>query len=150
MNIFSVGEIVNFAIEIEKNGEKFYRSAAEKITDEKIKSLFTVLADEETEHRKTFENLLGKVKNYEISDDLGGEYFTYLKAYVDGKIFNKNIPKVKNTVDIIQFALNAERDSILYYLEMKNFVQEDDGKIVDKIIEEERQHFVKLTQIAAK
>ncbi|MBN1384296.1 MAG: ferritin family protein [Elusimicrobia bacterium] len=149
MNIFSINEIVNFAIEIEKNGEKFYRSAAAKAEDEKTKSLFTMLADEEVEHMKTFKNLLGKVEKYESPASFNDEYYMYLKAYVDGKIFS-NLPQIKSTADALQYAINAESDSILYYFEMKNFVLEDEKKVINSIIEEERRHFVKLTQLAKK
>lgn len=147
MNIFSVKEIIEFAVEIEKNGERFYRYAAGKFADEKLKSLFLTLADEEVEHIKTFEGFLKKVENYEPSAAFNEEYFQYLRAYANEKIFNKKLPEIKKPIDAIQFALNAERDAILYYLEAKNFVLTDDKKIIDNIIEEERKHFVKLSQI---
>lgn len=147
MNIFSVREIIEFAVEIEKNGERFYRYAAGKFSDEKLKSLFLVLADEEVEHIKTFEGFLKKVENYLPPEALNEEYFQYLKAFADGEIFNKKLPEIKKPLDAIQFALNTERDSILYYLEAKNFVLSDEKKIIDDIIEEERKHFVKLSQI---
>jgi rubrerythrin len=150
MNMFKASEIVEFAVEIEKNGEKFYRSSAEKFSDDKIKILFSTLADEEVEHKKTFEKLLRKVENYKPSEAYSEEYFAYLKAYADTKIFNKKIPEMKKPIDAIYFALNAERDSILFYLEAKGFVQDDDKKILDEIIEEERRHFVKLTELLYK
>ncbi|MFA5780160.1 MAG: ferritin family protein [Elusimicrobiota bacterium] len=147
MNIFSVREIIEFAVEIEKNGERFYRYAAGKFSDEKLKSLFLTLADEEVEHRKKFEGFLEKVENSAPPEAFNEEYFQYLKVFADGKIFNKILPEIKKPVDAIQFALNAERDSILYYLEAKNFVLSDEKNIIDEIIEQERQHFVKLSHM---
>lgn len=147
MNIFSVREIIEFAVEIEKNGESFYRFAAGKLSDEKIKTFFLFFADEESEHRKKFEGFLKRVENSSPAEAFNDEYFQYLKAFADGKIFNKKLPDIKKPFDAIQFALNAERDSILYYLEAKNFILTDEQKIIDDIIEEERDHFVKLSQI---
>ncbi|MDD5688365.1 MAG: ferritin family protein [Elusimicrobia bacterium] len=147
MNIFKVSEIVEFAIQIEKNGEQFYRESVKKISDEKIKSLFLTLADEEVKHKKIFEELLKKVEDYKPVEAYNDEYFAYLRAYAGDKVFNKKSVETKKITEVIQFALNIERDSILYYLEAKNYVQDDDKNILDKIIEEERKHFVRLSQL---
>ncbi|HAX61787.1 MAG TPA: hypothetical protein DCX95_04400 [Elusimicrobia bacterium] len=146
MNIFSVREIIEFAVEIEKNGESFYRYAAGKFPDEKLKSLFLTLADEEVDHRKKFEGFLEKIEDYAMPEAFNEDYYSYLRAYAGEKIFNKKLPEIKKPVDAVQFALNAERDSILYYIEAKNFVLADEKKIIDDIIAEEKRHFVKLSQ----
>ena len=106
-----------------------------------------MLAEDEVEHRKKFEGFLEKVENSVPPEAFTEEYFQYLKVYADEKIFNKKLPDIKKPIDAIQFALNAERDSILYYVEAKNFVLVDEKKIIDDIIAEEKQHFVKLSQI---
>lgn len=147
MNIFNVKEIIEFAVEIEKNGEKFYRYASGKFSDEKLKSLFLTLADEEVDHRKKFEGFLKKIEDYNPPEAFNEEYYQYLRAYAGEKIFNKKLPEIKKPIDAVHFALNAERDSILYYVEAKNFVLADEKKIIDDIIAEEKRHFVKLSQI---
>ena len=53
MTIFNMHDVVNFAIRIEENGEKFYREAAEIIPDGPVRELFTRLAEEETVHKRT-------------------------------------------------------------------------------------------------
>ncbi|MCK4339265.1 MAG: rubrerythrin, partial [Candidatus Cloacimonetes bacterium] len=54
INIFNASEIYQFAIRIEENGEKFYRQMAKKLDEPKVKELFTLLADDEVVHKKTF------------------------------------------------------------------------------------------------
>jgi len=151
---FDVSEIYQFAINIEENGEKFYRKVAEKFDDTKVKEIFIFLADEEAKHKKTFEKLLEGIKNYQPSETYPGEYFAYLKAYSQELIFStkleEKIGKEIGTIEAINFGIKREVDSILYYTEVKNFVPETQHSQLDKIIEQERQHFIKLSALKEK
>ncbi len=150
MGIFKASEIYQFAIRIEENGEKFYRKMAEKLKNANMKKVFTYLADEEVKHKKTFEDMVSKVEKYEPPESYPGEYFSYLRAYTDNIIFSQEkleeeMSKIKDAISAIDFAIQQELDSILYYLEMKNLVLGSQRSLIDGIIEEERRHFVKLS-----
>jgi len=150
---FDVSEIFQFAVRIEENGEKFYRMVADKNGDKEIKDFFTFLADEEVRHKKTFLGMVNKIEKYEPSETYPGEYFQYLRSYADSLIFPPEIEKEMVCSDdmgcIIDFAIRRELDSIMYYLEAKGFVNATQHKTLDKIVEEERRHFVKLSQFKA-
>jgi len=147
---FDVSEIFQFAVRIEENGEKFYRKVAEKSVEKKVKDFFIFLADEEVKHKMTFSGMVKQVEKYEPSETYPGEYFQYLRSYADSLVFPPEIEKEINCSGamgcIIDFAIRRELDSIMYYLEAKNFVKEAQHKTLDKIVEEERRHFVKLSQ----
>lgn len=150
MGIFKASEIYQFAIRIEENGGKFYRKMAEKLENASMKKVFTYLANEEVKHKKTFEDMVSKIEKYEPPESYPGEYFAYLRAYADNIIFSqekldKEMLKIKGAISAIDFAIQRELDSILYYLEMKNLVPESQRNLIDGIIEEERRHFVKLS-----
>ena len=150
MGIFKASEVYQLAIRIEENGEKFYRKMAEKLENANMKKVFTYLADEEVKHKKTFEDMVSKVEKYEPPESYPGEYFAYLRAYADNITFSqrkmdREMPKIKDAITAIDFAIQRELDSILYYLEMKNLVPESERNLIDGIIEEERRHFVKLS-----
>ncbi|MDO9575889.1 MAG: ferritin family protein [bacterium] len=150
MGIFKASEIYQFAIRIEENGEKFYRKMAEKLENANMKKVFTYLADKEVKHKKTFEDMVSKVEKYEPPESYPGEYFAYLRAYADNIIFSQEkleeeMSKIKGAISAIDFAIQRELDSILYYLEMKNLVPESERNLIDGIIEEERRHFVKIS-----
>jgi len=152
MSLFEPSEIFQFAIRIEENGEKFYRQMAQKFEDPKVKELFSFLANEEMKHKKIYEEMVSKIEKYEPFETFPGEYFAYLRAYADKiiftqKKFDEEIANIKDINAALDYAINAELDSILYYQEIKNLVSENQGKIIDKIIEEERRHFVKLSEI---
>jgi len=147
MNIFEPREIIEFAIQIEIKGERFYTIAAGKFSDKKVKLLFTNLAGQEHEHKSKFESILGRIKGNELPVKFDDEYYEYLQAYTKGKIFDKKLPKIKKPIDAIKFALDVEGNSILFYNDAKKFVLADEKTIIDDIIEQERQHFVRLSRL---
>lgn len=63
------------------------------------------------------------------------------------EVLDKEISRVKDTPSAINFGIQRELDSILYYHEIKNFVPKSQHKLIDKIIDEERKHFSKLTRL---
>ena len=150
---FRANELLECAVQIEKNGEAFYRAAAGSVKDAKVKELFGMLADEEVKHAETYSDMLKSVETYEPKEVYPDEYFAYLKAYADEHIFvkkeevEKKASAVKSDVAAIDMAIGAEKDSILYYLEMKNFVPAAEKPVIDKVIEEERRHYNRLTGV---
>ena len=150
-NLFSISEIFQFAIKIEENGQQFYKKAAEKTFDLSAKEIFVALAEEEVKHKKIYVEMLAKVESYQPEENFPEEYFLYLKSYADNIIFNskseEELKKHFDTIGAINFAIQRELDSILYYLEAKSFVPKTQSHLVDKIVEEERKHFVKLTEL---
>jgi rubrerythrin len=155
MSLFEPAEIFQFAIRIEENGEKFYRQWSQKLKDTKIKELFSFLADEEANHKKIYTQMVSKIEKYDPFENYPGEYFAYLRAYADNQIFNqvklnKELARVKDEPSAIDFAMNRELASIVYYQEIKNLVPEPQRKSIDKIIMEERKHYLKLSEIKKK
>lgn len=149
--LFEPSEIFRIATEIEGNGIKFYREYAKKTDDTEIKNVFLYLAEEEVIHKNLFSEMLSKMEKQEFPETYPGEYLEYLKNYVEGIIFNKEkieneLSLVKDSLSAVDFAINRELESILYYTEIKNLVVRGRDKI-DKIIEEERRHFLKLSEI---
>ena len=152
MNIFDVTEIYQFAVQIEENGEKFYRAMVEKFDDPKVKELFGFLAEEEVRHEKVFKEMLAKIEDYSPQESYPGEYFDYLHAYADNLVFtldkiDEGISSVNTVNEALQYAIGKELDTILYYHEMRNVVPKHQQEMVDEIIDEERKHVVQLTEM---
>ena len=151
--IFKAAEILKTAIRIEENGIVFYREAANKFNKKKLQDIFNFLAEEDEKHRKIFEEMLSKAEQYEMVDSYPGEYEAYLRAFADEHVFSKEktgglmAKKVKDVKEAVQFGIEAELDSINYYQEIKRFVPDYQEDAIEKIIEEERSHFLKLSDI---
>lgn len=152
MQLLNISEVYQIAINIEKNGTKFYQTWAKKVKDKKLKEIFSALAYAEVEHEKTFQKMLKEIENYEPKEAYPEEYFQYLRAYADGLIFNmetieKKAKQIKSVSKALDFAIEREKESILYYQEVKNIVPQSQHKELEKIINEERKHFLDLTHI---
>lgn len=150
MSLLNASELFQFAIRIEENGEKFYRDMARKFDQERFKEFFIVLADEESEHKKIFEEMVSKIESYDPPESYPGEYFSYLRAYADEIIFNQEklkneIDKISTPISAIDFAIAREWESISYYQEIKESVPKAQQNHIEKIIKEERKHFIKLS-----
>ncbi|MCG8568873.1 MAG: hypothetical protein MJB14_01915 [Spirochaetes bacterium] len=69
MNQYKPDEILQFAIHIEENGKKFYLKMKDKFSqDQEINQLFTILADQEQQHRDYFQELLSAIQDYNNLD----------------------------------------------------------------------------------
>ncbi|MEN6616900.1 MAG: ferritin family protein [Syntrophorhabdus sp.] len=156
MNIFNAGDILQFAVRIEEDGEMFYHKAAMNAENKEVRDLFNSLADEEIRHKRIFSEMLRGIASNPPAESFRGEYAAYLRDYIDGKVVftQKDKGNVESgqltTLEAIRFAIGREIDSILYYHEMKQFVEKKNHDEVEKIIDEERKHFITLSEMEKK
>ncbi|NOY13736.1 MAG: ferritin family protein [Deltaproteobacteria bacterium] len=83
---FSGLEVIRAAMEVEKNGHRFYSSMAEKAHTELARELFFSLAQDEVTHLKTLENLVPKYQDGEFWNN-EEDFIPYLLQFNDQVIF---------------------------------------------------------------
>jgi len=141
---FTADDVFEMAEQLERNGAKFYRTAAENVSDPKSKELLIELAAMEDEHLKTFASLKADLTEAEKTTtvfDPEDESALYLRALADTRVFFEKEIDVSSMKDILKAAILAEKDSIVFYLGMKDFVPDQLGKNrLDTIIKEEMGH----------
>jgi rubrerythrin len=147
---FNADEIFEMAEQMERNGEKFYKNAAATIDDEAHKKLLQELAAMEVDHEKTFKAMRSDLKAAEKSAtvfDPDGEAALYLRALVDTRVFFEKKIDVSSMEKILKAAIEAEKDSIVFYLGMKNAIPEKLGRErIEGIIKEEMGHIRLLSR----
>ncbi len=153
---FNAEETFHIAIIIEKNGEEFYKLMLGKVRNDKAKQVITRLAGEEAKHRLMFERLLAELVSkkgpaYNMID-FPEEDLSYLKTLADTNVFAKsfNLKTVsggmKTPKNAVNTALGFEKDSILFFLQMKKFTRPEWGQSeINKLIEQEQEHIKLLT-----
>lgn len=152
-NLFSAPEVVEMGIQIEKNGKDFYNGVVNLSKDPNVVKLFEFLATEEEKHVARVEKILSEVRKYEPSEAYPGEYFSYIKTLSEEHVFTKkekgsDIAKnIKTEKEAIDKGIEFEKSSILFYEAMKKVVLESEQKIIDKLIEEEKEHLKKLISL---
>jgi rubrerythrin len=141
---FNADDIFKIAEQIEENGAAFYLKASETLTDAYYKKLLVDLSTMEMFHKKTFENMRTSLKDVEKKStvfDPMDESVLYLKALADMRVFYEKQIDMSSIKGILLSALGAEKDSIVFYLGMKDLVPEMLGKDkIDAIINEEKKH----------
>ena len=137
-------DILAMAEQIETNGGKFYRTPADSTSDPANKTFLLELAAMEDQHEKTFKAMRAELSEKEKEStvfDPAGEAGLYLKALADTRVFFEKEIDVSSMKAILKSAITAEKDSIVFYLGMKEAVAESLGKDrIDNIIKEEMSH----------
>ncbi|VEN73988.1 Rubrerythrin [Candidatus Desulfarcum epimagneticum] len=141
---FNADDIFEMALQMERNGAEFYKNAAQGPAADKHQDFLLDLARMEEAHEKTFaklqKDLSGSEKAATVFDP-SGESTLYLKALVDTRVFFEKKIDVSSFKEILKAAITAEKDSIVFYLGMKDLVPEKLGKDrIDEIIREEMGH----------
>ena len=153
---FNADEVFEMGMDIERNGEAYYRKAAELAKNAEIRSVLLRLMEEEKRHFATFkklrEALPPKSSLPTIADPEGQEYL-YLDALVKSRVFNnvreaeEVASKLGDEIEVLKAALVFEKDTILFFQSMKGMTREELGKgEIDKLIEEERKHVVWISE----
>jgi len=146
---FNADDVFEVAEQLERNGAKFYQDVAGQVEDEENKTFLTGLSKMELEHEKTFtamrQELKGKEKESTVFDP-EGEAELYLRALADTRVFFEKQIDTATMEGILKAAIQAEKDSIVFYMGMKEVVPEDlGGAKLEKIIHEEMSHLKMLS-----
>ena len=141
---FNADDVFEMAEQMERNGVKFYSTAAKSVSDDDAKKLLLEFAEMEKDHEKTFSQMRKSLKEAEKQKtvfDPEGEAVQYLRALADTRVFFDKEIDVSSLENILKDAIQAEKDSIVFYLGMKEAVPENMGKKkLDAIIKEEMGH----------
>jgi rubrerythrin len=141
------------AEDIERQGASFYTKAAGLFSDADIKNLLEGLSKMEVAHEKAFKKMRSDIlsdafKGYD-PDEMA---IAYIHAFTEGKVFAKGADmcdalNAKSTLsEILKMAIEAEKNSILFYTGIKKALPETMAKeAIEDIIGEEMKHIVMLT-----
>ena len=145
MNKYSINEIMEMAVRTETLGYQFYTTMAEKFKkDDGLSKLFTTLASKEKIHEKTFTELKAMVAKQGAEPVEWDEVSNYMRAFVESEFFlgkGKSLPSMdhlKTVQEAVTFAMGFEKETLLYFFELRNVVKEKE--IVDEVINEEKSH----------
>ncbi|WDP85837.1 MAG: ferritin family protein [Desulfobacter sp.] len=147
-NEFNADDIFEIAKQIEVNGARFYREAANRVDEDAHKQFLIGLAEMEDSHELIFaqmQNDLSSKESKSMVFDPEDENALYLKALADTRVFSEKEQPESSMKGILTSAIAAEKDSIAFYLGMKELVSETQGRSkVDDIIKEEMSHIKML------
>jgi len=154
MAVFTAGELLDIAVGIERNGVAYYDSLAQLAGDPGLKETYGFLANMERHHVEIFQKLRSAAGQGPVVPPVDEvEYEGYLKALIDSSVFTDDqvaremAKRAAGPAEALQIALGAEKDSILFYTEMKDLVPQREREAVMNVIKEERSHVRELSEL---
>jgi rubrerythrin len=151
---FNADEVFEMAEQVERNGSKFYRAAAKKFPQ--VGKILLDLAEMEDRHEQTFAAMRAELSGTQVEPtvfDPDGEAQMYLQVMADNHVFDPHADPVeqlagKDTPEaVLNMAIGMERDSIAFYVGLKQGVPPRAGKDkVEDIIKEEISHVAILKE----
>jgi rubrerythrin len=149
-----ISEILEIAKDIESNGARFYRQAAENASNNQIKQALLELAAMEDGHLDIFEQMKKEFARQKKGHNLlvhNNEAAAYLQNITDGSAS----AHIKNPIEgltgnetmkeILELAIETEKNSLLFYIGLKELVPNTANKDqIEAIIKEELSHVVAL------
>jgi len=153
---FNAFEAFEIAEKIERNGAGFYRKAAKLFDDPCLAKLFLELAGWEKGHEQLFADMRKQL--FEQSSELRtfrpeDRLVPDAQAMAGLAVFGikpdpaEVLTGKESRADVIAKAIEKEKDSIVYYTGLKDFVATRAGKDkIDDIIAEEMRHIRILNQ----
>jgi len=147
---FNEIEAAKIAQNMEKHGRAFYEKAAAKAKDPGARQVFLQLIEDEKRHLATFEDLEEQLQadrreaaGYEDDAEIGA----YIDRLLSTQIFTsasdvgRLADQAQDDLEALAVAMKAERDAIVFYQEMLDFI---DSKVAKEafqtILKEERRH----------
>lgn len=154
--IYNADEAFEMGEQIERAGQRFYQKAAANTDDETVKNLLNNLAEMEQDHEQLFHNLHVKMQGPDmpqISFDPDHQSSKYLRACAKTHVFNihqdlaETLSGGESEEEVLRMAINFEKDTVVFFLGLKDLVPEDLGRDkIDWLVQEEMSHITTLTE----
>ena len=138
MNIFE------YAMQMEKDGENYYRQLAKKVNNKGIQTILTMLADEEVKHYNALVKIQAQKPQMAETTILTDARNVFEQMKEGNEKFNIDV----NQIELYKEAQKIEERSINFYLEKADEVTEEYQKeLFLKLAEEEKKHYFLLENI---
>lgn len=149
--VFYISEVIKFAIEKEEQSIALYEKMAEKTTEHR--QFFEKLVAEEKNHEAIYAQMLTTVPDEQTPGVMEDEeYAQYTTELIDA---GRRIPPImEGEVDslrtVLSYALAREKESVIFYVGLKNLVPTKNKEQIEKIIKEEFKHVAMFIDLRKK
>lgn len=134
--------ILEFAVNMEKEGEAFYRNQANENKNSGLFKVFSILADDEKQHVK----ILSEFINKETSNLAESELSNIKGVFSDH--FKNDIKHKPEQLDIYREALKKEKESINLYSDLLEKTSDpSEKKLFEYLIKQEELHYTTIEDL---
>ena len=130
---------IEFEIQMELDGEKYYNEQAELNKGNRLESVFRLLAKDEHKHAEIVKKYADE-KNFELSAE--NAFTEFENVFSNEKDFKLETTTDPLQVDAYRLALSKEQESIDLYKKMYDEAETDEGKkLFEYLIKQEEYHY---------
>lgn len=147
-------EVLEMALRIKRAVYEFYRTLAAISIDPRLSDIYNRLAEEEQKLSQSFYPMLKSLEKIDVAkienwNELCQCFGVLLDVNVLAGSPEKNalIQELKDKIGAIQISISFEKDTILFLQEMRRWVSAEEQTKIDKLIDEERNHILKLLNL---
>ena len=150
---FSPAELIKIAIGIERSASTFFDIMARTTDAELTKEVFEEFVRMEHEHLNTFQDLLSEIGHDPAQPTINPESSGYIQALIDDAVFTNDaviseaVAQSDSDIKALEVGIGAEKDSILFYQALKEFMPPRAVPALEQIISGEKSHLQQLTAI---
>ena len=146
-SITSLESVLDLAVWLEKHGQDFYERASVKAVDDRLKETFTSLAKEERKHCAIYTDLYEMYTGKSAEgDELLGEYGQFIHLLIKEISDSLNFEEVLSQEELITRALQFEKNTLIFFAEVKPLFRGKAGAIIEAICREEKRHIQQLLE----
>lgn len=142
--MFSVSEIFDIALQLEENGERFYRQAALEVADGHLKEQLIWLAEQELRHREMFVEMKATFKHKpeeRWAEEASGAILQSAMGEHGFSLDEVDFSAIPDEKTLLRVAIGFEEDGIMFYDLIGSFVTDVPARLqLDRIIQEEKGH----------
>ncbi len=150
-------EAVEVGLKMEKEGYVFYQTAASLAGNPQTEALYRKLAEDEKKHIERFSDYRDELMAGQGRDAQEDEVSTYIEKLVKTGVFDlsgrsaEQLEHITEDWQVIELAIKAEKDGILFYHEAAAKCENESGKkLFTWLIQEEKHHLAALGEIYEK
>lgn len=140
-SITTLESILDLAVNLEKQGQVFYEQASAAATAPEMKEMFALLAAEEKKHCAIYTDLYELHAGVSADEqELLGEYGKFIQLLIKEITQCLVFEEIFTQEELIARALMFEKNTLLYFAEVKPLFRGKAGAIVEAICREEKRH----------
>lgn len=149
MAVFSGDEVYQMAAQMEAAGQQFYEIVAAECPNTVVAELCRHLGAQEAAHYQTFQDMRQALVDRPPSRPLTWDEIGFAQMLVEERVVPdeaeaRRMAAESTLDDVLSTAIEMEKDSILFYAEMLEAVDEGDEHAIRQIIHEEKHHLTDL------
>lgn len=152
MGAFFAKEILEAAVQIERNGQAFYELMAQRTADQAARDDFSDLARQERMHLTELEGLAGRLADPPETWERE-EFGMYMTELAESHVFRKDgsgergAQEVSSKRAALDLGIRFEKDTILFMEGLQRLVRPKERSLVEQLLEWERGHMVRLVRL---